>query len=140
MTLTLLNDDQETVGRKQIICAKVGTIFGSKIEEITSSFVDGRPTGKSEIRSKDFVVDLLLDVDAIAHGMFRIRTLTDNGEIKLGRFKNGKVVGNCWIISSEKVTELTLTENYFFDLRCTYGKSTIFKILIFHFLLQNFRL
>ena len=109
MTLKLLKIDQQTQeDDKQIICAKISTIFGSKIEEITSTFVNGRPTRKSEIISNDFAVDILLDADGICHGMFRIRKLTDNGEIKLGRFKNGKIVGNCWILSKEKVKAHTL--------------------------------
>jgi hypothetical protein len=106
MTLKLLKDDHHTEGEHQIICAKIENIFGSQIEEITSNFFNDRPTGKSEIRSKDFIVDLILDVYGIPHGMFRIRNTIDNGKTKLGRFKHGKISGSCWTLSQEKVIKL----------------------------------
>ena len=99
-----------------VVCVKARSIFGLEIEEITSTFVGGIPSGQSVVRLKGFIVDISFDVDGIPHGPFRVRKdesrISDvrkdvprkNDDVfHFGRFKNGHVVGNCWIVSSDQV-------------------------------------
>jgi hypothetical protein len=98
-----------------VVCVRIRPIFGLKIEEITSTFDGGIPSGKSVVKLSEFLVDIYLDVDGIPNGPFRVwkgvpRTIDGrkalsriSESVHFGRFKNGHVVENCWIVSSNLV-------------------------------------
>jgi hypothetical protein len=98
-----------------VVCVRIRPIFGLTIEEITSTFDGGIPSGKSVVKLSEFHVDIYLDVDGIPNGPFRVwkdvprmidgrKALSRvNDSVHFGRFKNGQVVENCWIASSDQV-------------------------------------
>jgi len=103
MTLKLRHNIEND--KNVVVCAKVRSIFGLEIDEITSTFKGGIPSGQSVVKLRGFIVDISFDVDGIPNGPFRVRKNVPriNDVFHFGRFKNGNVIGNCWILSADKV-------------------------------------